>query len=97
MRADAERGVRDIPRGQGCQLREKSENGAENHQRECCAEIVFTRPGNGLENQAFVPTCSTWQVVMVFSRPIGLPLDWALTRGARWDHPSAAVKPLIGR
>jgi hypothetical protein len=35
-----------------------------------------------LENQAFVPTGCTWQVVVVFSRPIGRWLDLALTPGA---------------
>ncbi|MEA2978524.1 MAG: hypothetical protein QOF09_347, partial [Alphaproteobacteria bacterium] len=34
MRAESERGVRDIPREKGCQMREMSENGAENLRRE---------------------------------------------------------------
>src|SRR3954463_2945602 len=33
MQADVERGVRDIPRGQGCQFSGMSENGAENLRR----------------------------------------------------------------
>ena len=59
------------PAWTGLSVREMSENGAENIGAKYAPGSSFTRPGNGLENQAFVPTGSTWQVAVVFSRPIG--------------------------
>ena len=97
MRADAERGVRDIPRGQGCQLREKSENGAENHQREYGAEIVFHAARKQLGESSL---CSDPQYmagcrgVFKANQPAA---RFGLNRGCMGDQPAAVAKPLIGR
>jgi hypothetical protein len=107
MRADAERGVRDIPRGQGCQFSGMSENGAENLRRQTLRRDRLSRgPENSLENQAFVPTgwymagCRGVFKAELAKAPHSSRFD--LNRGCKSErsgplgHPAVA-KSLIGR
>src|ERR1700704_2056391 len=56
VRADTERGVRDLPRGQGCQCEKCRKTGLKTSGANSAPRSSFTRPGNDLENQVFVPT-----------------------------------------
>src|SRR6476659_8615035 len=70
MRADSERGVRDIPRGQGCQMREMSENGAENLRREQFSrkELRRDRLSRGPE--------TAWRIKLLFRHAVHGRLPW---------------------
>src|SRR5215203_6532504 len=70
MRADSERGVRDIPRGQGCQMREMSENGAENLRREQFSrkELRRDRLSRGPE--------TAWRIKLLFRQAVHGRLLW---------------------